>query len=180
VTRTGLVAAVLVVSACRHPAPPPKPTVEVPVPALPVEPPWVKTISSVRAALDAGQFGIADSILAAFERSEAGTPDASEGAFWRAMLRADPRNPAFSPSDARMALDAYIALPDARRRPEAMVMLRLLTLSDSLRSSGSAQRSAADARDRAKDDELLRLRDELQKTQAELDRIKRRLGNPKP
>jgi len=96
------------------------------------------------------------------------------------MLRADPRNPAFIPSEARSALESYLATPNATRRTEASVMLRMLALSDSLRNSIAAQRSAADNRDRARDDDVQKLRDELQRTQAELDRIKRRLGNPKP
>jgi molecular chaperone GrpE (heat shock protein) len=59
-------------------------------------------------------------------------------------------------------------------------MLRLLTLSDSLRGAQAAQRTVAEQRDRAREEELQKLRDELQRTQAELDRIKRRLGPPKP
>jgi hypothetical protein len=59
-------------------------------------------------------------------------------------------------------------------------MLRLLTLSDSLRAAQASQRAATEARDRAREEELLKLRDDLQRTQAELDRIKRRLGAPKP
>jgi len=174
-----LIVVLAVVSGCHRPAPPPA-KVEVALPALPVEPPWVATLAAVRSAADSGRFDAADSILVAFERAEAGTPDARESAFWRAMLRADLRNPAFVPAEARSALEAYLATPNANRRTEASVMLRMLALSDSLRNSIAAQRSGADARDRARDDELQRLRDELQRTQAELDRIKRRLGNPKP
>jgi molecular chaperone GrpE (heat shock protein) len=44
----------------------------------------------------------------------------------------------------------------------------------------AAQRSSAEARDRARDEEVQKLRDDLQRTQAELDRIKKRLGSPKP
>jgi hypothetical protein len=150
------------------------------VPSLPVEPPWVATSAAVRAAVDAGQFSTADSILAAFERTEPESPDASESAFWRAMLRADPRNPAFAPADARAAVERYLSSSNPRRRAEATVMLHLLALSDSLRTVQAAQRSAVEARDRARDDEVQKLRDDLQRTQAELDRIKRRLGPPKP
>jgi hypothetical protein len=96
------------------------------------------------------------------------------------MLRADPRNPEFAPPEARKGLEAYLATPNPRRRTEASVMLRMLVLSDSLRAAQTAQRSAADARDRARDEEVQKLRDDLQRTQAELDRIKRRLGSPKP
>jgi len=169
-----------VVSGCHRSAPPPA-RVEVAVPQLlPVEPPWPATLAATRSAVDSGRFGAADSILAAFERNDAGSPDTKESAFWRAMLRADPRNPAFVPADARSALEAYLATPNATRRTEASVMLKMLTLADSLRNSVAAQRSASDAHDRARDDETQKLRDELQRTQAELDRIKKRLGSPKP
>jgi hypothetical protein len=134
----------------------------------------------VLAAVDAGQFTAADSLLVAFEATEAGTPAASESAFWRALLRTDPRNPAFSPAEARAALEAHLASPGAARRTEAGVLLRLLGIADSLRNAQASARTASEQRDRAREDELHRLRDELQRTQAELERIKRRLGPPKP
>jgi hypothetical protein len=177
--------ALLVLASCRPPRPaaPPLAADTVAIPALPAEPPWVGTLAAVQAAVDSGGFAAADSMLAAFERAEPDSPDASESAFWRAMLRADPRNPAFSTADARRGIEAYLATPNPRRRTEAGVMLRMLALSDSLRAAQAAQRSAvdaADARDRAREEELQKLRDDLQRTQAELDRIKRRLGSPKP
>ena len=137
-------------------------------------------MAAVQAAADSGQFATADSILTAFEHVEAGSADASESAFWRAMLRADPRNPAFEPAEARRGIEAYLAAPNPRRRTEAGVMLRMLDLADSLRVVQAAQRSSAETRDRARDEEVQKLRDDLQRTQAELDRIKRRLGSPKP
>ena len=169
----------LVATSCRRhrpEAPPPK--VEVSLPSLPAaaEPPWRATLEAVRAAADAGQFAKADSILLAFDRAEPESPDANESAFWRAMLRADPRNPAFAPGEARAAMEGYLANPNARRRVEASVMLRMLALSDSLWVVQASLRSASEARDRARDEELQKLRDDLQRTQAEMDRIKRRLG----
>jgi len=150
------------------------------VPTLPVEPPWIGTLAAVQLAVDSGRFSAADSMLTEFERSEPGTREASESAFWRAMLRADPRNPAFTPAGARAALEEYVASSPADRRTHAGVLLRLLDLSDSLRTAQANQRAATELRDRVRDDELQKLRDELQRTQAELDRIKRRLGPPKP
>lgn len=173
--RAVLVVAVTV-GACRRPAPPPQ-VVEVPVPSMPVEAPWVRTRDSVQVAVDGGRFAAADSILDAFVRAEAGTPDASEAAFWRALLAADPRNPSYSPAAARAALETYAATEGASRRIDAGVLLRLLAISDSLRTAQANQRAAAEVRDRARDEELQRLRDELARTQAELERIKRRLGS---
>lgn len=150
------------------------------MPSLPAESPWVGTLAAVRSAVDSGQYAVADSILTAFDRSEPDSPDASESAFWRAMLRADPHNPAFAPAEARSALEAYLASLNPKHRTEASVMLRLVALSDSLRAAQAAHRAAADARDRAREEEMQKLRDDLQRTQAELDRIKRRLASPKP
>lgn len=177
-----LTAGLLVLASCHHrrPAAPPPAAATVAVPSPPPEPPWARTAAAVQAAVDSGQFSTADSILAAFELVERDTPDASESAFWRAMLRADPRNPAFEPAEARRGIEVYLAAPNPRRRTEAGVMLRMLELSDSLRAAQAAQRSAAEARDRARDEEVQKLRDDLQRTQAELDRIKKRLGPAKP
>ena len=150
------------------------------MPTLPVEAPWVATLAAVRMAVDSGQFSAADSMLSEFERSEPGTRDASESAFWRAMLRADPRNPAFTPAGARTALEEYVASSPADRRTDAGVLL-----DSSTSRTRCARRRRISARRRscatvARDEELQKLRDELQRTQAELDRIKRRLGPPKP
>jgi hypothetical protein len=179
VTARTLVLLVAVAAACAKPVPPP-PVVDMPAPELPPEPPWPRTLTAVLDAVEAGRFAVADSILAAFEQSEAGTTAADESAFWRALLQTDPRNPAFSPTTARSALEAYLATPFAVRRTEASVLLRLLAISDSLRAANATARTGAEQRERAHNEELQRLRDELQKTQAELERIKRRLGSPRP
>ena len=166
-------------SACHRP-PPPAPVVEVPVPSLPPEPPWIATFAAMQMAVDSGRFAAADSILSEFDRTEATARDSSESAFWKAMLKSDPRNPAFTPADSRAALEAYAASDYSKHQTEVAVMLRLLTLSDSLRAAQATQKTATDARDKARDDEMQRLRDDLARAQAELDRIKRRLGPPKP
>ena len=174
-----LAAGLLVLASCHHPprpAAPPPAADTVTVPSPPSEPPWARTVEAVRAAADSGHFSTADSILAAFDRSHPDSPDVTESAFWRAMLRADPRNPAFEPDSARGGIEGYLASPNPRRRTEAGVMLKMLELSDSLRAAQATQRSTAEARDRAQEEEIQKLRDDLQRTQAELDRIKRRLG----
>jgi hypothetical protein len=166
-------------AACHHPAPPP-PVVEIPTPVIPDAPPWPAARAAMRAAVDSGRFSAADSILAAFEREHAGTPGVDESAFWRALLRADPSNPAFTADDARAALDEYLARPGAGHDVEARVLLGMLTMIDSVRAAHANFRAAVESRDRARDEELQKIREELQRTQAELDRIKRRLGSPKP
>ena len=170
---------IVLVGGCRQAAPPP-PVVEVPAPMLPVEPPWTRTREDAQLAIDSARFTVADSILTAFIVAEAGSPAASDAAFWRALIAADPRNPAFSPATARAALEGYAASEGATRRIDAAVLLRQLAISDSLRTVIATQRTASEQRDRAREEELQRLREELSKTQAELERIKRRLNPPKP
>jgi hypothetical protein len=154
--------------------------VQLPVPTLPVESPWVGTLAMVQTAVDSGQFTTADSMLVEFEKSDAELMERRESEFWRAMLRADPRNPAFAPAAARAALEAFAAGSPPHRQTETEVMLRLLAVSDSLRATQASQRTAAEQRERLREEEVQKLRDELARTQAELDRIKRRLGPPKP
>lgn len=174
-----LLVVAFVIAGCRRPVPP-APVVTAPVPTLPTESPWVATFAMVQAAVDSAQFGAADSLLADFATSNADEPELREGAFWRAMLRADPKNPAYTPAGAKAALEEFVAGSPTHRKAEAEMMLRLLAVSDSLRAAQAAQKAAMEQRDRTRDDELQKLRDDLARTQAELDRIKRRLGPPKP
>jgi hypothetical protein len=173
-----LLVLVAALGACRRPvASPPPQVVQVPVATVPVEPPWIRTREAVQVAADSGRFVVADSILASFIQNEAGSPDVGEAAFWRAMLVADPRNPSFSPAAARAALESYLGSEGATRRIDATVLLRQLAISDSLRTAQASQRASTELRDKVRDEELQRLRDELARTQAELERIKRRLGS---
>jgi hypothetical protein len=137
-------------------------------------------MDAVRAAVDRGRYAAADSILASFAALYPGTPEADETAFWRALLRADPALPTDSVSQVIGALDAYLTGERAPHRVEAAVVRRLLALVDSLRTANAAQHAAAEARDKSRDEEVNRLKEELQRSQAELERIKRRLGTPRP
>ncbi len=120
------------------------PVVEVTTPELPPEPPWPGTLALVLTAIDSGRFTAADSILTTFEQSEVDTPAVRESSFWRALIRADPRNPAFSPAGAKVALEAYVAASNGAHRAEATVLLRHLAISDSLRVTQAAARAAAE------------------------------------
>lgn len=141
---------------------------------------WDATLDRVRAAVDSGRHAAADSLLAAFAMTGGDTAAVAESVLWRLLLKADPANQTTAPGEARAALDAYLAQPGAARRVEAGVVRRLLALADSLRAAQAGLRAANELRERTKDEEIAKLRDELQRTQAELERIKRRLGNPKP
>lgn len=129
---------------------------------------------------DRGRFADADRVLADFATSRPGTPEGAEADFWRALLRADPANTDATVRDQLAAIDTYLnGGPEMPRYVEALILRRLVETADSARSMITAVRAAAQARERAKEDESKRLADELEKALAELDRIRRRLA-PKP
>ncbi|HEX6058791.1 MAG TPA: hypothetical protein VFZ11_07205, partial [Gemmatimonadaceae bacterium] len=91
-------------------------------------------------------------------------------------FRLDPRNTAAAPRDAVRAFDAYLALADSvPHAVEARSLRRLALRLDSL-----SQPVAAKPAEPARDEELQKLRDSLTRTTDELERIKRRLAQPRP
>jgi len=180
--RFGLVAALLISAACRHSAPQvPEPVlIETPTTTLPPISLWPATLSDALRAFDAGRNEEADRILRAHSARMAGTAEGAESDFWRAMLRADPGNTVGSPRERIALFDAYLAAgPTAPRYVEAQIFRRLVEALDSTRTAVTALRALAETRDKARDDEVRRLSEDLDKTMAELDRIRRRL-TPKP
>jgi hypothetical protein len=169
---------------------------------------WPATLADAQAAAGRGDFEDADSLLARFATAYPGTPETLETAYWRGLFRMDPSNHAESMPAAMASLDGYLA--DRRPRPhvaEATTLRRLASQIDGLNriaastiaqpnapagggGVGSTARSAAGdlrtetaksaADAQASDAEIKRLRDELAKANAELDRIKRRLSQPPP
>ena len=156
-----------------------------------------------------GDFDGADSLLAIYARGHAGTPEALETTYWRALYKVDPTNRASSLPAALAALDGYIA--DARPRAhlaEATTLRRTAAQLDALNraalsassqakdaasAAAKADAKAADAKADAKaadananatadakDAEIRKLRDDLAKANAELERIRKRLGTPPP
>ena len=147
----------------------------------PPPPPWEQTIDSVRTFVAAHQYAEAERTLAAFAVAHAGTPEAAESDFWRALLLSDPANAEATSHDAIAALDAYIARgASAPRYLEALTLKRLIASGDTLRSTIAATRAAADQRDRARTDELAKKQLELDSVSTELERIKRRLSGRRP
>jgi hypothetical protein len=128
-------------------------------------------------ATQLGKYEEADSVLAKYAIEHPGSSEGSEADFWRALLRLDPFNKKASVREGLAGLDAYLnAGPTAARYHEAQILRRLLESLDSSRAQLVAARALADSRDRARDDEIRKLGDELDKTMAELDRIRRRLA----
>jgi hypothetical protein len=170
---------------------------------------WPNTLKYAQHSADQGQYAAADSALTAFARRFPASQEAGESEYWRALFALDPRNGQHSAADAIAAIDAYFAAPSPRTHDaEAAVLARTATLlvvlrhtteqaastADSARTLADSALNLADSarvahalRDRYTNAEVLRLRDSLEKvlvelaqTNQELDRIKRRLVEPKP
>lgn len=148
---------------------------------------WPAALGDAQRAADAGRYADADRLLVGFAEQYAESPEAAETLFWRALFQLDPANRDRSPKDAAAALDAYLAHAGRlEHRVEAAIALRVMGEVDSLAAELHAARTtppppppAVVAAERAKDEELARLRDSLTKTSAELDRVRRRLA-PRP
>jgi hypothetical protein len=170
---------------------------------------WQVSLAGAQARAASGEFGAADSILAAYAMRHPGTHESLETTYWRARFRADPANTASNTTQALASLDGY--LRDARPRDhilEAQTLRRSVAQIDALNhaaavasarekdatnQAANAKAAAADAKETAnkadananaaaadKDAEIKRLKDELAKANAELDRIRKRLATPPP
>jgi outer membrane protein assembly factor BamD (BamD/ComL family) len=164
---------------------------------------WPATLAQAQASAARGDFDQADSVLAEFATAYPGTSETLEAVYWRALFRMDPSNHAESMPAAMAALDAYLA--DHRPRPhvaEATTLRRLAGQIDGLNrlaaatvaepkegaaapvpktAAGDLRTETAKSADvQANEAEIRRLKDELAKANAELDRIKRRLAQPPP
>ncbi len=149
---------------------------------------WDGTLAAAREAASDGHFGTADAILSRYAMANPDAPAAHESDFWRALLLLDPRNPLGS-SAARDLLTRYLESP-GRHRAEARVLLQLAAERDTMRTqlalldtaahTAPMDSSAPTPREAALQKENQALKDQLEKTMAELDRIKKRLAAPKP
>ena len=120
----------------------------------------------------------------------------SDSSYWRAVAHLDAANRQGSLDSAIAYLDAYLGNLEAPRRREALVLRQLardakqlarveLALQQARSDSAQAPaRANSDAEPRRRDDEALkeiqRLKEELAKANEELERIRKRLANPKP
>ena len=156
---------------------------------------WPATRSLAQQRARERQYDAADSLLAAFATRFPGTPQAFESSYWRALYKMDPVNPHASLSTAIAALDAYIGGAQSQEyAPEAETLRRIAaelqnlnklaanamasTKEPVIQPSDTGKSAADQATAAAAADEIKRLRDELAKSNAELDRIKRRLAQP--
>ncbi|MFL5619052.1 MAG: hypothetical protein ACJ79A_11765 [Gemmatimonadaceae bacterium] len=124
----------------------------------------------------------ADRALSEFAQRYGGSPEAAEVPYWRALLKLDPNSPA-AVRESMTMLDSYLAsAPTGTHRYEAGVFRRLGVAIEQRNAAIAAIPPAPVARpeDKAREEELQRLRDDLAKANAELDRIRRRLARPRP
>jgi acyl-CoA reductase-like NAD-dependent aldehyde dehydrogenase len=137
-------------------------------------------LAGARRAAEGGRYQEADRILGEFAVQHPQSTEGSEADFWRALFRADPANTESTVREQLAAFDSYLSGGKSMPRyAEAQVLRRMVEVIDSTRALIVAVRAAADARERAKTDEVKRISDELEKAVTELERIKRRL-TPKP
>lgn len=158
---------------------------------------WPATLSTAQARVSEGNFGAADSVLAQFAARYPKSSEGLEATYWRALARLDPSNPHASFPEAITSLDAYLADPRAHEHlREAAAIRRVAMQMDTLNKLASAAppmpkdgiamttRPQSDLTKPILDPvpyqeaEIKRLRDELAKATAELERIRKRLAQP--
>lgn len=182
VPATALVATAVISASCKQatPEPAPRPIVQMVAAPPPPPSPWPGTLSTALRAAESGRFSEAERILTDFGLAHKETPEGAESDFWRALLKTDPANRAVTPRESMALYDSYLSGgSDQPRYAEALILRRVVESMDSTRALLATVRASAEARDKSRDEEIRRLNDVIDRTTAELDRIKRRLI-PKP
>jgi hypothetical protein len=153
---------------------------------------WSATLDSARRLASDSQYAAADTLLAVFARGAPGTAEANEALFWHGVLLLAPANPGGSTHAAAEAFDGYLASDATEHRAEATALQRTTRAIDSLSRSRSLDSLPAlhlvmsddSSKTSAREQEMAKLvkqlQDSLNKTTAELDRIKKRLSTGKP
>lgn len=154
---------------------------------------WIYTRRTVERLILEARYAEADSVLASFQRregeleaSDPGAIDtlaALESRYHRVLIQADPANPYSSSSDALAAIDQFLAVGSGQRHYQEALLLRRLV--GEIQSLQNLPRPAPvvlgdTALLRQRTEEVVRLRDSLSRTSAELERIRRRLRSTRP
>ena len=159
--------------------------------AAPMEGELTTTLQQAEREVIASRFGVADRLLIDFAEGHANAPEAVETSYWRAVFKLDPLNLTARPRDAAVLLDDYLNAPVTIAHRGAATTLRRAAMAldrpaqpiqpaSSAASGSTAPAAAAPADAKARDEEMQRLKDELAKANAELERIKKRLSQPNP
>jgi hypothetical protein len=140
------------------------------------------TVTRARIAAASGQRDEANAILGRFIETNPSTPEAREASYWRAILRLEAASSRADREEAKRDLDVYLAdTAMTAHLSEARILRQLLTVVDSTSqatdSANTAARQAAAAREEERKKEMQSLKEQLDKTNEELTRIKRRLGS---
>jgi hypothetical protein len=148
-------------------------------------------VAQARMMAGAGQFRDADRALSRFAAEHATEPAAVDATYWRAVLILSPSNQSRSIDTALTLLDAYLAAPKPLAHLDEAMALRdlaadaqgLAKVQAALRQARAANADQGNSDTRTGEEatkEVQRLRDELAAANAELERIRKRLANPKP
>ena len=146
---------------------------------------WIFALAEGGQAVQSGHHAVADRILLDFQHAHPAAPEAVEAMYYRALYKLDPANASPAPHDASLLLDTLLASPIVSRHYPDAIILRRLAASLEARATAPAaaglkEQAPARVEDaRVKDEEITRLREELAKANAELERIKRRVATPK-
>jgi hypothetical protein len=157
----------------------------------PSESQWVETLTAANIAAHQHRYTEADSLLSRFMSDQWGSWEAREAAYWRAVYLLDPENPRASSREALPLLELYLSDSTVVTHTQAARALwALATRQDSLRLALLEASSRPDTvvqrqpppsrspREEELDREVARLKEQLELTTAELERIKRRLTTP--
>ena len=158
-----------------------KPRIPEPAPSPRSE--WNAWLLQASQEATAGNYAVADRLLTEYGTRYPATPEAADAMYWRALYKLDPSNPAGTPRDAAVLLDGYLATGTTTLRPEAQSLRRVATALEAPKPSAAAAPTKTEivkVDDKSRDEEVARLREELSRANAELERIKRRLAQPKP
>ncbi|CAN5777218.1 hypothetical protein BH11GEM1_BH11GEM1_29310 [soil metagenome] len=148
-----------------------------PIPAGRTE--WTPLLLQAAQEAGAGRYGGADKLLTDFATRYPASAEATEAMYWRAIYKLDPANPAGGPREAGALLDGYIASGANGHRTEVQSLRRVATaLETRVATPAPVKVDVVKPEDKARDEEIARLKDELSKATSELDRIKRRLALP--
>ena len=132
---------------------------------------WQMTLLTVAPLVQRGDFPGADSVLAYFGNSHANTCEGSESNYVRALLRLAPGNTVGKVETAAPLLDSYLASGCVSPGRAAEVVLLRKVAADLQRESVVADSSSAE--------QIRKLREQLEQTKKELDRLKMRVIPPR-
>ena len=153
---------------------------------------WRKTLDSAQRLAADSQYASADSLMVAFASAAQNTPEANEATFWHGVFLLSPQHTDSSVHGAAQAFDDYLGSGATAHRTEAVALQRTTHFIDSLTKVRSLDSLPAvhlvvsddSTKQSAREQEMAKtvkqLQDSLNKTTAELERIKKRLSTGKP